>query len=340
MKDTSAPNPRLSIGVPVYNGAKFLRATLDSLLSQTFADFELIITDNCSTDSTQQICLEYAARDPRVRYFRNDRNLGPAPNYNRCFELARGELFKWQAGDDLVAPDFLEKCIAELDRNPQAVAVYTATREIGPDGEPLFDHDTELDLSDPSISTRLARYSFVNHRRHHATELWAVIRADVMRRWQPTKGSFPSADRLVITRLILYGTMPRLNEYLFFNRSHGNRSQTYLDKMKVRPGSRLVKYIGCGPLPSYEWWDASKKGKIVFPEFRWVWEYFKAVHETPMPAGEKLKCYSVLCGLSIKFLPRFARDILIAGEQMLYRIIGRGPEGPAPAGTAPPKPAN
>ncbi len=321
----SANRPRLSIGLPVYNGQRFLRVTLDSLLAQTYRDFELIICDNCSTDSTEKICREYADREPRIRYFRNEKNIGPAPNYNRCFELARGELFKWTAADDLIAPDFLEKCIVELDRNPDAVAVYSATREIGPDGEPLFDHDTELDLASSSVAARLAHYAFVNHRKHHATELWAVMRSDVLRQWQPSKGSFPSADRVVIVRLILRGTMPRLHEILFFNRSHGDRSQTYLDKMKVRPGSRLVKYIGCGPLPSYEWWDSTKKGKIVFPEWRWVWEYFKAVQQAPLKLGDKLQCYAVLSGLTIKFIPRLGRDVVIGFEQFLNRITGLSP---------------
>lgn len=327
----SGGQPRLSIGVPVYNGQKFLRATLDSLLAQTFTDFELIICDNCSTDATEQICREYTQRDPRIRYVRNEKNIGPAPNYNRCFELARGELFKWSAADDLIAPEFLEKCIAELDRNPAAVAVYTATREIGPSGEPLFEHETELDLASASVATRLARYAFVNHRNHHATELWAVVRSAVMRQWTPTKGSYPSADRLVITRLILRGTMPRLHKVLFFNRSHGERSQTFLDRERVRPGSRLVKYVGCGPLPSYEWWDPTKKGKIVFPDWRWLLEYFKSVHEAPLPPGEELKCYGVLLGLTLKFTPRLVRDLVIAAELLFYRMTGLGPKCPDPA---------
>src|SRR5262245_55195681 len=114
----SAVVPRLSIGVPVYNGQRFLRATLDSLLAQTFTDFELIICDNASTDGTEAICREYAARDPRVTYVRHDRNLGPAPNYNACFAHARGELFKWAAADDVVEPKFLQRCIEMLDSDP------------------------------------------------------------------------------------------------------------------------------------------------------------------------------------------------------------------------------
>jgi hypothetical protein len=169
-----------------------------------------------------------------------------------------------------------------------------------------------------------------------------VYRADVLRGWQPLKGSFPSADRLVIAHVILRGRMLRLRDFLFFNRSHGERSQTYLDRMKVRPGSRLVKYIGCGPLPSYEWWDASKKGKIVFPEWRWVAEYFRAVGDTPMPPGSKLACYVVCVIVAAKFLPRMARDLIIAAEQFFNRLTGLAPKAHTPTpggGVGPPKPA-
>src|SRR5690606_6873079 len=86
--------------MPVYNGANYLRCALDSILAQTFQDWELIICDNASTDETQTICEEYAARDPRIKYHRSSRNIGPSANYNRTFELSRGEYFKWAAHDD------------------------------------------------------------------------------------------------------------------------------------------------------------------------------------------------------------------------------------------------
>jgi glycosyltransferase involved in cell wall biosynthesis len=86
--------PRLSIGIPVFNGEEFLPELLDSLLAQTFSDFEIVICDNASSDRTAQICCEYASRDARIRYFRNDTNLGALPNYNRTFELSTAPLFK------------------------------------------------------------------------------------------------------------------------------------------------------------------------------------------------------------------------------------------------------
>ena len=332
------PPPRVSIGVPVYNGEKFLRTTLDSILAQTFTDFELIICDNCSTDSTEQICREYVARDPRVRYFRNERNLGPAPNYNRCFEHARGEFYKWAAADDLIAPTFVQRCVETLDGDPSLSAVYASSKEIDENGKELYEHDFEIDLGDASPARRFWKYALVDHRKNHATEFWGVWRSGILAQWKPTKGSFPSADRIVVTRAALRGPIPRLREFLFFNRSHGGRSQTYLDRAKVRPGSRLVRYLGCGPLPSYEWWDASKKGKIVFPEWRWVWEYTRAVSDTPMALRSRIACWGVLACIWLKFTPRLAHDLLIAAEQTMNRLFGLNPPSvsrPAPAASAP-----
>ena len=128
-------SPRVTIGVPVYNGQKYIRFTMDSLLAQTFTDFEIIVTDNCSTDTTPQIVQEYAARDPRVRYVRNETNIGPARNYNVSLELARGEFFKWNPADDVCAPDFLAKCVAALDAHPEAVLAYPRTNVIDTEGK-------------------------------------------------------------------------------------------------------------------------------------------------------------------------------------------------------------
>src|SRR5260370_10566620 len=117
----SSDSPRVSIGVPVYNGENFLRETLDSLLAQTFEDFELIISDNGSTDNTPHICREYALRDNRVSYHRCDINRGFSWNNNHVFQLAQGEYFKWADHDDLCAPEYLERCITVLDARPDVV---------------------------------------------------------------------------------------------------------------------------------------------------------------------------------------------------------------------------
>jgi glycosyltransferase involved in cell wall biosynthesis len=126
--------PRVSIGLPVYNGERYLRESIDSILAQTFQNFELVICDNASTDATARICEEYTERDPRVRYFRNARNIGGINNANLTFERSRGELFRWAAHDDVCAPTLLERCVQVLDERADAVGVYPGTINIDEDG--------------------------------------------------------------------------------------------------------------------------------------------------------------------------------------------------------------
>ncbi len=116
--------PRVSIGLPVYNGGQFVSKAIEAVLGQTFSDLELIISDNASTDSTEEICLAYASRDKRIRYYRNAANVGVNPNYRRVFSLATSEYFKWVTHDDLQTLDFLEKTVPILDRDPGVVVCY------------------------------------------------------------------------------------------------------------------------------------------------------------------------------------------------------------------------
>src|SRR6266567_4421323 len=122
--------PLLSIGLFVYNGERFLEETLDSILSQTFTDFELIISDNASTDRTGEISEAYVRRDSRIRYYRGEKNMGAGWNVRRVYELATGKYFKWAAADDILEPDFLRRCVEALESNPGCVLAYAKTRVV------------------------------------------------------------------------------------------------------------------------------------------------------------------------------------------------------------------
>ena len=327
---------RVSIGVPVYNAQRYLRFTLESLLAQTLGDFEVVICDNCSTDATRAVCEEYAARDARVRYERNKTNLGPALNYARCLELARGELFKWNPGDDVCAPTFLARCVDVLDRDPAVVVAYPRTVLIDSNGFEVGTYDYELDLDDPRPHVRLARLVNVNHKRHGAHELYGLIRTSVLRRTGGMRAHV-RGDSVLLARLALAGRLRRIDEHLFFNRDHAARSSKYLARRAVRPGSRLSRYIGSGPLPSAEWWDASLKGRIVFPEWR-VWrEYARAVADCMnLTDAERLACYRALVPYTARHLPKMGRDVLISSEQLVTRLLGMVEETGVPA----PRPAS
>lgn len=114
--------PKISIGMPVYNGRDLIRDAIDSVLSQTYSNFELIISDNASTDGTDEICLEYEKRDSRIRFIKQDNNCGGEGNFRIVLGEAVGEYFKWMAHDDYIDPGFLEKIVSYLDKNPDVVS--------------------------------------------------------------------------------------------------------------------------------------------------------------------------------------------------------------------------
>lgn len=206
--------PELSIGMPVYNGQKYLRAALDSLLGQTLRDFELIISDNCSMDQTPSICAEYAARDARIRYFRQRDNVGGPRNWNFVAEQASGRFFKWASSNDLYDPRFLDQCVEVLRETPDVVLCYTETILVDETGAAISAYEDPLDLADPRPLTRFKRcllYSRLNNAQV------GVIRMDALKRTR-LEGIYPHGDIPLMAELSLHGRFIRLAPPLFFRR--------------------------------------------------------------------------------------------------------------------------
>lgn len=211
---------RLSIGVPVFNGERYLAAALQSVLDGSFADFEVIISDNGSTDGTEEISRAFVAKDDRIRYLRNASNIGPNPNYNRVFRAATGTYFKWLAYDDLCGPDMLARCVEILDRDPSIVLCSARYVEIGEDGQPVAEQPYRIDLTSSKPHVRLGQLMCTS--RGHPI-LYGVIRAETLRRTKllaPYRGS----DRALLAELTLHGRMWEIPEVLWSSRDHPARS--------------------------------------------------------------------------------------------------------------------
>jgi glycosyltransferase involved in cell wall biosynthesis len=178
--------PLVSLGLPVYNGANFLAEALDSILAQTYRNWELIISDNGSSDATPRICAAYAARDGRIRYYRHPVNMGASRNFNFTFEVSRGPLFRWTAHDDVCAPDLLERCVAGLLAHPEAVLCHPRTRVIGPAGETLFDYTVRMRTDSPRVQERYRDLICVDHA---CFAVFGVMRSHLLRR-TPLLGAF------------------------------------------------------------------------------------------------------------------------------------------------------
>jgi glycosyltransferase involved in cell wall biosynthesis len=211
--------PRLTLGLPVYNGERFLAASLDALLAQTFTDFELIISDNGSTDRTGEIAREYEAKDRRLRYVHHSENRGSTFNHNFVVEQARGEFFKWVSDDDLYAPDLLQRCMDALDTRPQIVLAHAWTAFIDEEGQitNAIDYPLKTDVADPAERFRSLLYT------HGGDDFYGVIRMSVLREIK-TFGSFHWADRTIVAELALQGPFYNVPEFLYFRRDHPTRA--------------------------------------------------------------------------------------------------------------------
>lgn len=298
--------PRVSIGLPVYNGARYLAAALDGLLAQTFSDFELIVSDNASTDATPAICAQYAARDARIRYSRNAANIGGAPNFRRVFHLATGEYFMWAAHDDLHAPTFVERCVEVLDRDPTVAVCYTRVRVIDAGGAVIREEATPL----PRIGSPLPHERFGDLVRweYNCYEVLGLIRASVLRQ-TPLIPSFIASDCALRAELGLRGGFHEVPEYLFYSRDHADRSTRALPQYHQRGA----------------WFDPALAGKRVLPYWRVFIEYARCVGRVPLSRSERLRCYWQLTRwLRVpRNLKRLAGDIPIAIHPRVWGVYMR-----------------
>ena len=130
-------SPMVSIGVPIYNEGRFLEESLLSLTSQSYETLEIIISDNASTDSTEEICRRLCSRDKRIRYFRSESNQGATANFKRVLDLAQGRYFMWASGHDLWSPNFVSECVRLLECEPNAVIAFGSCAWIDASGQPM-----------------------------------------------------------------------------------------------------------------------------------------------------------------------------------------------------------
>jgi glycosyltransferase involved in cell wall biosynthesis len=318
-------NPKVSIGLPVYNGEAYLKGAIDSILDQTYQDFELIICDNASTDQTGAICKHYAAKDRRIRYYRQAQNVGATANFNRTFELARGVYFKWAAHDDLLEPTYLEKCVAMLDRTPDAVLCQSLVKIVNDQGECLEEYDhTAFGTDSPRASVRFA----ARLRPHDTQEVFGLIRSDALRR-TTLIGYYLGGDRTLLIELALLGRFALVPEPLFLNREHPRRFK----RQHRYPSSELAWFTP----------DKARRGRFSGWRMLRTWILYgtslRSVHRRVEELPERLRCYfQLLASLRFRertqylpFEPLLLLDPrLVALIKSIKRSMLRQDRGPAP----------
>jgi glycosyltransferase involved in cell wall biosynthesis len=216
LSSSAANNPRVSVGMPVYNSQKYVGEAIEAHLNQTFSDFELILTDNASTDRSEEICRSYASKDPRVKYHRNPQNLGAVGNFRRGFELSVGQYFRWSPSDDLISPNLLERAVDILDRDPSIFVAYARTKLIDGVGSVLGDFDEKLHLMDDRPSER---WKGVLQNVRMGNLPYGLSRADSLRKTALLR-NYGGGDIPLMCEMSLYGKFFEIPDAFFYRRMH------------------------------------------------------------------------------------------------------------------------
>ena len=267
--------PQVSIGLTVFDSERYLGETIESLLAQTYEDFELIISDNASTDRTREIALDYVASDKRVRYVRNRINVGLAGNFNQAFRLSSGQFFKWAAYDDLCGRDFLRRCVEVLERDPGVVLAHARPVGIDEHGRITQLHASGPDVTSPDPAVRFAR---LMHAPFWGTPLFGVVRAQAMS-LTGLMASNAATDHVLLAELSLHGKFCEIVGEEFFNRDHPGRAYT--------KSSIVTRAEGVDPL-------VVNAPSIL--RLRLIAAYVAAVGRARLDGRTRLRCYRAISG--------------------------------------------
>jgi glycosyltransferase involved in cell wall biosynthesis len=285
--------PRVSVGLPVYNGQDYLRECLESLLAQDYRDFELIISDNGSTDATEEICRKYAEQDARIRYLREPTNRGGSWNFSRLPQLARGEYFRWSCHDDTCDPAHLRTCVEALDRAaPSVILVLTGTAFIDEHGAVLRRVEEQLDTRGMPPH---ARYAHVSRRIRYSNALFGLFRREPLLATR-LHAAYANSDYVLFGELALLGEFQELPGHLFHRRMHGQMS---------RKANTTQEQVAV-------WFDTSLAGRrFYFPELSMIRDQLGAVRRAPIGALEKLRALWVVPRIWMRRRWRYiARELL------------------------------
>lgn len=251
MKSKRCNKPLVSIGMPIYNGERYVREALDSLLAQDYEDFELIISDNASTDSTFAICQEYSERDKRIRLHRNKMNIGASKNFNSVFELSSGKYFMWVAHDDFWDRTYIRKCLAKLQILPTAVVCCSDIKFIKEDGSEKTDWTVSYsNLETVGLNLLERVHELICKMGWYA--IYGLIRRDALEKTTLLSDKY-GADVIILMELLLLGDFAKVPEPLFYCRIPNTLKTTddymqdfnpdTIDKTPEKPYTFLAKEL-------------------------------------------------------------------------------------------------
>jgi glycosyltransferase involved in cell wall biosynthesis len=295
--------PLVSIGLPVYNGENFVAEAIKCVLSQTFSDWELIISDNTSTDRTVSICHEFADKDSRIRVFQNKRNLGAFPNFNRVFQLSRGRYFKWIAHDDLFGAEFIESCLQELEKDDRAVLVFPKLVYVDADGRPLRCQETpDLSIIGSTAESRVDRLMRLEAQSEDIFwSQYGLIRSNILEKTR-LMGLYNGSDQVLLLEIALRGNFKQVEKELFFRREH--------------PAASTLRR-GWGTKERATFFYADDGRTLVFPYCRMLKEHLTCIWNSSNPFFGKMQCAAAVLKRFLGHWKYFAHEIIESPLEVL-----------------------
>jgi glycosyltransferase involved in cell wall biosynthesis len=267
--------PALTVGVPVFNGQRFLGETLDSLLAQTSDDFVVVISDNGSTDATPDICEQYERQSDKVEFHRHPENRGAAWNFNYLIEVARTPFFKWSGSDDICDPEYVERCLRGFDEAPaDTVLCYPRSYLLDAGGNTIREYADGMDLRAARPSERL-RAMLVH--RGLANPVFGVMRTDVLRTTRRIV-AYNDSDVVLLVEMCLRGRFHELPDRLFGRRIHAEQAYQ---------ANRTAEAVR-------RWFDPSSRARFLVPRARRFVEAARSIVQAPLSVQERAACLAVL----------------------------------------------
>ena len=266
-KNSRSSAPTVSVGMPVFNSEKWISQSIDSILSQTYTNFELIIADNNSEDNTIEICNKFASQDKRIHIYKNNENIGAAKNFNKAFELSSGKYFKWASSNDLCAHTLLEKCTEILESREDVSLVVPKTQLIDNDGNVIDLCDEDMHLMDDISFDRFNK--FLERIRLNNAEQ-GLIRSKILKETN-LQSVYPNSDTVLMAEIAARGKVFQIQEYLL------SRRQSSSSTTKFMTDNEVSKFY------------SPKKNYISHPTLRTFFEYFLLTFKLPVDLREKMK---------------------------------------------------
>jgi len=289
---------KVVIGLPVFNGEKYLPAAIESHLSQSFGDFDLVISDNASTDSTPEICSAYSEKDARIKYLRSAENRGLLWNHRRVFDAVESpdQYFRWAGADDIMEPGLLEAMVTVLETRPEVEAVVPNTKNIDDKGEIIGSMERTLDLQSADVVQRAHEVLMAEYQHVVA---YGLLRASTLRLMR-TGPNYVGWDPIFIWELALRGQIVHAPGPALLRRFHTGSISRVKKAKEIR-----------------KWVEPSSKAGMKFPHWTWTYELYRALMACPLPIRDRLRIGRFLTRVTVWRRGSLVRDVTQATRRML-----------------------